>query len=56
MTIRFDHTIIPSTDKERSATFYTEIFGLPPARTEGPFAAVDLPTTWRCISPAGIPT
>jgi len=42
MTIRFDHTIIPSADKERSATFYAEIFGLPTARTEGPFAAVDM--------------
>ncbi len=42
MTIRFDHTIVPSTDKERSAAFYAEMLGLPPAREEAPFVAIDL--------------
>ncbi len=42
MTIRFDHTIVPSTDKSVSAAFYSQVFGLPPAREEAPFAVVDL--------------
>jgi catechol 2,3-dioxygenase-like lactoylglutathione lyase family enzyme len=42
MTISFDHHILPSTDRERSARFLTEVLGLPPAREEGPFLAVDL--------------
>ena len=41
MSIRFDHTIVPSTDKERSAQFYAATLGLPQARTEGPFLALD---------------
>ena len=42
MGIRFDHTIVPSTDKAASAAFYSEVFGLPPAREEAPFAVVEL--------------
>ena len=42
MTVYFDHHIVPSTDKERSAQFYADVLGLPPPRAEGPFAAVDL--------------
>ena len=42
MGIRFDHTIVPSTDKAASGAFYAEVFGLPPAREEDPFVAVDL--------------
>ena len=42
MTVFFDHHIVPSTDKERSARFYADVLGLPPPRTEGPFSAVDL--------------
>ena len=42
MTIGFDHHILPSTDRERSARFLTEVLGLPEARSEGPFLAVDL--------------
>jgi len=42
MHIRFDHTIVPSTDKAASAAYYTEVFGLPPAREEAPFLALDL--------------
>ena len=41
MGIRFDHTIVPSTDKAASAAFYGEVFGVPP-REEPPFVAVDL--------------
>jgi len=40
--MNFDHTIVPSTDRQASASFYSEVFGLPDARTEGPFAALDL--------------
>jgi hypothetical protein len=42
MAIGFDHHIVPSTDKHRTARFWTETFGLPEARVEGPFLAVDL--------------
>ena len=42
MGIRFDHTIVPSTNKAASASFYSEVLGLPPAREEAPFAVVDL--------------
>ena len=42
MTIGFDHHILPSTDRERSAGFLTEVLGLPEPRSEGPFLAVDL--------------
>jgi catechol 2,3-dioxygenase-like lactoylglutathione lyase family enzyme len=28
MTIRLDHTIVPARDKEASARFFAEIFGL----------------------------
>ena len=41
MVIRFDHTIVPSTDKAASAAFYSEMFDLP-TREEAPFVAVDL--------------
>jgi catechol 2,3-dioxygenase-like lactoylglutathione lyase family enzyme len=42
MTIFFDHHIVPSTDKARTARFYADILGLPDPREEGPFAALDL--------------
>ena len=42
MTVELNHTIVACTDRERSATFYTEVFGLPPAREFGPFLVVDL--------------
>ncbi|MGH3481799.1 MAG: VOC family protein [Nocardioidaceae bacterium] len=42
MPVFFDHHIVPSTDKARTARFYAEILGLPEARVEGPFAALDL--------------
>lgn len=40
--VRFDHTIIPATDKRRSATFFTEIFGLPAPVEAGYFMQVRL--------------
>lgn len=40
--VRFDHTIIPATDKRRSATFFTEIFGLPEPEDAGYFLQVRL--------------
>jgi len=42
MTVHFDHHILPSTDKERTARFYADILGLPEPRVEGPFTALDL--------------
>ena len=42
MAIGFDHHIVPSTDKHRTARFWTATLGLPEARVEGPFLAVDL--------------
>jgi catechol 2,3-dioxygenase-like lactoylglutathione lyase family enzyme len=42
MAIGFDHHILPSTDRERTARFLTDLLGLAPAREEGPFLAVDL--------------
>jgi len=40
--VRFDHTIIPATDKRRSAMFFTEIFGLPDPVDLGYFVQVKL--------------
>lgn len=42
MPIRFNHTIVPATDKHRSAAFLTEILGLPDATPAGYFLAVGL--------------
>lgn len=39
--VRLDHTIVPSTDKERSARFYAEVLDLE-TREEPPFTCVDL--------------
>jgi catechol 2,3-dioxygenase-like lactoylglutathione lyase family enzyme len=40
--INFDHTVVPSTDKQASAEFFAEMLGVPPARTEEPFLALDM--------------
>lgn len=40
--VRFDHTIVPSTDKQRSARFYAQLLDLGAVREEPPFACVDL--------------
>lgn len=37
-----NHTIVYCRDKQRSATFLTEILGLPPAKPFGPFLVVGL--------------
>jgi len=40
MAITFNHTIVAARSREESATFFTEIFGLPDAKEFGPFLAV----------------
>ncbi|MUL49732.1 VOC family protein [Mycobacterium sp. CBMA293] len=42
MAITFNHTIVHSTDRSAAADFFTELFGLPPAKEFGPFLAVGL--------------
>jgi catechol 2,3-dioxygenase-like lactoylglutathione lyase family enzyme len=42
MSIRFDHTIIPARDKQESARFFTEMFGLEAAHEDGFFLSVTL--------------
>lgn len=41
MAIELNHTIVYSRDKRASADFLTGLFGLPPAKTWGPFLAVE---------------
>lgn len=40
MTITLNHTIVPATDKQRSARFLAGLLGLPTAPPSGPFAPV----------------
>ena len=42
MAISFNHTIVAAKDRRESATFLTELFGLPDAQEFGPFLAVTL--------------
>lgn len=42
MGIAFNHTIIHSRDRDSSARFFTEVFGLPSAQEIGPFLNVTL--------------
>jgi catechol 2,3-dioxygenase-like lactoylglutathione lyase family enzyme len=42
MPIRLNHTIVHARDKHESATFLTEILGLPQATTFGPFLVVQV--------------
>jgi catechol 2,3-dioxygenase-like lactoylglutathione lyase family enzyme len=42
MAITFNHTIVAAKDREESARFLTELFGLPSPREFGPFLAVEL--------------
>lgn len=42
MTISFNHTIVFSRDRTASASFFTDLFGLPDAVSAGPFLAVGL--------------
>ena len=41
MPIAFNHTIVTARDKQASARFVTELFGLPPAKAVGRFLAVE---------------
>lgn len=40
MTIRLDHTIVAARDKQESARFFAEIFGLEVSDPQGPFIPV----------------
>lgn len=42
MTVAFNHTIVFAADKQESASFFTRLFGLPPASEWGPFRIVEL--------------
>ena len=41
MTIKLNHTIVYSRDKQASSAFLAEIFGLPPPVAFGPFLGVE---------------
>ncbi|BBX91341.1 VOC family protein [Mycolicibacterium boenickei] len=42
MAITFNHTIVAAKDRQASAEFFTELFGLPAPKEFGPFLAVTL--------------
>ena len=42
MTIKLNHTIVHSGDKRAAAKFFAELFGLPAAKTFGPFLDVEV--------------
>lgn len=42
MPVAFNHTIIAARDRHESATFFTQLFGLPEPTLWGPFAIVTL--------------
>jgi catechol 2,3-dioxygenase-like lactoylglutathione lyase family enzyme len=42
MPILLNHTIVRARDKQESAAFLTDILGLPPATTYGPFLVVQV--------------
>lgn len=42
MSVQLNHTIVSCRDQQRSAMFMTEILGLPPPGTFGPFLVVEL--------------
>lgn len=42
MTVSFNHAVVAARDRRESATFFTELFGLPEATHWGPFAIVTL--------------
>ncbi len=45
MTVRLNHTIVIGRDKVQSATFLTDMLGLPPHRMMGHFAVVQVDDT-----------
>jgi catechol 2,3-dioxygenase-like lactoylglutathione lyase family enzyme len=42
MPVHLNHTIVASRDRHESAAFYTDLLGLKPHTTYGPFAVVEL--------------
>jgi catechol 2,3-dioxygenase-like lactoylglutathione lyase family enzyme len=42
MSVQLNHTIVNVTDKQASATFVTEILGLPEPKPFGPFLVVEM--------------
>ena len=40
MPVKFNHTIVHATDRDATASFLTDILGLPEAETYGPFREV----------------
>jgi catechol 2,3-dioxygenase-like lactoylglutathione lyase family enzyme len=42
VAVELNHTIVSVRDKHEAATFLTELLGLPPYTTFGPFAVVEL--------------
>ena len=40
MAIRFNHTIVAARNREESAAYFTDVFGLAPAEEFGPFLVV----------------
>ena len=42
MTVTFNHTIIAAKNRHESASFFTNLFGLPEPTTWGPFTIVSL--------------
>ena len=42
MAVRLNHTIVHASDREATASFLTEILGLPQATTYGPFLVVEV--------------
>src|SRR5262245_3380978 len=45
MAVRLNHTIVSARDRNASATFLTEMLGLPPPAVLGPFAVVPVGET-----------
>jgi catechol 2,3-dioxygenase-like lactoylglutathione lyase family enzyme len=42
MAIAFNHTIVAAKDRRESANYFTDVFGLPPAKEFGPFLVVSI--------------
>ena len=42
MTVRLDHTIVHTPDREASAAFFAEVFGRPAPKAFGPFLVVEV--------------
>ena len=40
MSINFNHTVVAARNREESATYFTDVFGLAPAKEFGPFLVV----------------